>query len=344
MNSNSSSNDNLLFIGFNQDSECFMCGLEDGYRIYNTDPLKENAREDGGGVKHVEMLYRCNYVGIVGGGKAPKYPRNRAIVWDDYQKKVAISLELSTEVLSIKLRRDRIAVVCEKFIKVYTFSQTPQLLHVFDTYTNPNGLCCICSLSTNSNLAYPSHKKCGGVEIVDLFNTEKPAVKIDGHDNPVSCMAMSNDGSKLATSSTKGTLIRVFETENGSLLHELRRGANSANIFCISFNKQATKLCVSSDHGTIHVFILDSPEKNSRSTLANATFLPKYFQSKWSSFKFEVNNHSKFICAFSQNSDQLSIIALCSDGTYYKYLLDSVNDTKSCQLESCTKFLELSSR
>lgn len=56
-------NDGILFIGFNQDSglrlfvennfqkyysalkECFMCGLEDGYRIYNTDPLKENARE-----------------------------------------------------------------------------------------------------------------------------------------------------------------------------------------------------------------------------------------------------------------------------------------------------------
>ncbi|RNA42257.1 WD repeat domain phosphoinositide-interacting 3 [Brachionus plicatilis] len=325
-------NDGIMFIGFNQDSECFMCGLEDGYRIYNTDPLKENAREDEGGVKHVEMLYRCNYVGIVGGGKNPKYPRNKAIVWDDYQKKVAISLEFKIEVFSIKLRRDRIAVVFEKFIKVYSFSQTPQFMHVFDTYPNANGLCCLCSHSTNSYLAYPSDKKPGWVEIVDLFNTEKPSVKIEAHDNPITCMAMSNDGTKMATASTKGTLIRVFETEGGTLLHELRRGANT------------TKLCVSSDHGTVHVFILDSPEKNSRSSLANATFLPKYFQSKWSSFKFEVNNHSKFICAFSQNLDQHSIIALCSDGTYYKYLLDNANDTKSCQLESCTKFLELTSR
>ena len=61
--------DNILFIGFNQDCgekngakrlfaynlklidpfrllpECFMCVLESVYRIYNTDPLKENARE-----------------------------------------------------------------------------------------------------------------------------------------------------------------------------------------------------------------------------------------------------------------------------------------------------------
>ena len=37
-------------------------------------------------------------------------------------------------------------------------------------------------------------------------------------------------------------------------------------ILSINFNKTATKLCVSSDHGTVHVFILDVPEKNSRST------------------------------------------------------------------------------
>jgi hypothetical protein len=30
---------------FSYRKECFMCGLDTGYRIYNTDPLKENARE-----------------------------------------------------------------------------------------------------------------------------------------------------------------------------------------------------------------------------------------------------------------------------------------------------------
>ena len=89
-------------------------------------------------------------------------------------------------------------------------------------------------------------------------------------------------------------------------------------------------MCVSSDHGTIHVFILDNPDKNVKSSyvffsiknniifkkkpdafsLAGATFLPKYFQSKWSSFKFDVNCTSKFICAFSQNNNQHSVIGM----------------------------------
>ena len=58
----------------------------------------------------MEMLYRCNYVGLVSGGTSPKYPRNKAIVWDDFQKKVAISLDFNSEVLAIKLRRDRLTI------------------------------------------------------------------------------------------------------------------------------------------------------------------------------------------------------------------------------------------
>jgi len=128
----------------------------------------------------------------------------------------------------------RIAVVFEKMVKVFTFSQTPQNLHVFETQINPNGLCCLCSHSTNSNLAYLS-RKVGNVCIIDLANTEKSSIEIMAHETAISCMTMSNDGTKLATSSTKGTLIRVFDTESGLLLHELRRGANQANIFWYNY-------------------------------------------------------------------------------------------------------------
>lgn len=129
------------------------------------------------------------------------------------------------------------------------------------------GLCVLCPNSNNSLLAFPS-RRLGRVQIVDLEQAEKEPLDVAAHETPLSAIALSLQGNRLATASEKGTLVRVFETRSGNLLYEFRRGANPANIYCINFNQDSSMLCVASDHGTVHIFAVEDVKKNRQSRYA----------------------------------------------------------------------------
>lgn len=171
------------------------------------------------------------------------------IIWDDAKKKVAITLELKTIVLQVRLSKSRIIVALQNSIHVYAFSSPANRLSVFETADNPLGLCCLGA----KIVAFPGRSH-GKVQIVEL-ETGNVSI-IPAHSSSLRAMDLSPDGSLLATASETGTLIRVFSAINCARIAELRRGVDPAFVFSVAFSPSNDKVAVTSDKSTLHIFDL----------------------------------------------------------------------------------------
>merc|ERR1711872_800241 len=107
----------------------------------------------------------------------------------------------------------------------------------------------------------PRHSHTGELQIFDTINLASRVI-IPAHEGQLAAMQFSPTGSRVATASDKGTVIRIFSSHDGSKLYELRRGLKrTASIYSLSFSPCGSFLACSSNTETIHVFRLDEKPK-----------------------------------------------------------------------------------
>lgn len=310
------------------------------------------------------MLFRSNILALVGGKANTQYPPNKVIIWDDHQSRCIGEFSFRSEVRAVKLRRDRIVVVLEHKIYVYNFMDL-KLLHQIETLANPRGLCCLSHQVNTSVLACPGLRR--GQVRVEHFGLNMTKL-INAHDSRIACLTMTMDGLLVATASTKGTLVRIFNAMDGTRLQEVRRGVDRADIYGIALSPNVQWLAVSSDKGTVHIFSLrvrvvgEDPSSVQSMTSAAAALshqyssssldalisptsaganpgsslsfmkgvLPKYFSSEWSFARFHLPECTHYMSAFgSQNT----VIIVGMDGSFYRCIFDPVNGGEMVQHE-----------
>ena len=174
---------------------------------------------------------------------------------DDNQSKCIGELTFKNEVIGVRLRRDRVVVVLNTKVYVYRFSDL-KLVDQIPTIHNPKALVALCADPSNNVLAVPGITK-GSIR-VELYDMSK-STDIKAHDSDLAQFALNPDGSRLATSSDKGTLVRLWDCHTGEQLREFRRGMDRAEIYSICFDPFTNFLACSSDKGTVHIFSLGEP-------------------------------------------------------------------------------------
>ena len=304
-----------------------------------------------GGIGIIEMFQRTNLLALVGGGKNPKFQINQLIIWDDHQGKIISKLRFNENLMSVRLRNNKIIVLTRN--KFYAFNmKTLVTIAIIKTYDNPLGIIATSNGDINNKLivAFPYESQ-GHVFLGEITQKSEKLSVVQAHDSKIACISINKDGTLLATASDKGTLIRIFTTNDGQKFSEFRRGTKTVEMNCIAFDPNNKFIGCSSNVGTIHIFsiaaitkaldeknnkakneIEDEP-KNSKSFLGKIGGLLNiknaYLESERSFAKFKVQEENSILGFGSENT----FVVITMDGKYYKAAYNPKRGGDCCKIE-----------
>ncbi|KAJ3879877.1 WD40 repeat-like protein [Lentinula edodes] len=280
-------NSNMLFANFNQDFSCISVGTRKGYSITNCDPFGRVYTMNDGARGIVEMLFCTSLIALVGAADQPQSSPRKLQIVNTKRHSMICELLFPSSILAVKLNRKTLVIVLETEIYIYDISNM-RLLHVIETTPNPEAICTLSPSADSSYLAYPSpvpSPATPGTSAINsvpssssnaapqsgdvlLFSTRSLTVAnvIQAHKSPISFLSINSTGTLLATSSDKGTVIRVWTIPGAEKLYQFRRGTREAKIYSMNFNSVSTLLAVSSAHDTVHIFKLARGKEGSGST------------------------------------------------------------------------------
>ncbi|CAL1701415.1 unnamed protein product [Somion occarium] len=301
---------------FDADCQLFTTCTPTGFAVYRARPLKLLRKREitGGTLAAAVPLHSSSLLFLLGGGRSPRYPPNKVVLWDDAQGKEVAELEFRERVRGLACRRGWLAVALRRRVVVFKLDTVVSRYAEWDTCDNPRGLLTLATAAYSTLLAIPG-RQMGHVQLIHLPPctppeplgpppsslpsrpppppTHHPVSIIAAHESALTTLSVPPSGRLLATASSRGTLIRVWDAFTGKLVRELRRGTDKAEIYGVAFRPDEKELCVWSDKGTVHIFALvgGSGLSNRHSTFSPLTPyipLPKYFGSEWSYAQYRI--------------------------------------------------------
>ncbi|KAK0190969.1 SVP1-like protein 2 [Armillaria mellea] len=306
---------------FDPDCDIFTAATPAGFAVYRTSPLTLLRKREltGGTLAAVLPLHTSSLLFLLGGGPSPLYPPNKVVLWDDALGSQVAELEFRERVRGLACRRGWLSVALRRRVVVFEVGERVTRYGEWDTCDNPKGLVALATAAYSTLLAIPG-RQMGHVQLVHLPPcvppkpkgppldvphkpppplTKHPVSIIAAHTSALTTLTLPPSGRLLATTSSRGTLVRIWDSLTGKLVRELRRGTDKADIFGVAFRPDEEELCVWSDKGTVHVFTLVlstvSNRQSSFSPLTNYLPLPKYFESEWSYAQYRIPVQSSHI-------------------------------------------------
>jgi autophagy-related protein 18 len=253
-----------MFIGFNDTCSHVITAGDSGFQMYALSPNLRRVTNDTSlgplSIAAVEESSKtlCAVLRNSGTNMA-----NRTLILAEMPGgKIISEMFFEDPILRLRVNSMRLVVVMERRIHVLdwkSLAPAPQI----STTSPPNktGIAALSSCPPFGGpcwLAWPSTDQAGSrgdAVVMDLITGK--VNMIEAHKSPLAALEFCYGGSRLATCSTKGTIIRVYANPTGGLLYQLRRGAKDALIDSLVFSSSGRYLAAVSNTTTLHVFLCD---------------------------------------------------------------------------------------
>ena len=211
----------------------------------------------------VEMMYKTNIIVLVF-----EQQRNKVVIWDDHEKKKRTEITFNKNQLinNVKLRKDMMVVVLAEKAFIFNFLSL-KLIEQVETFQNPLGLVALSQAEKPQSkiICLPAAEK-GHLKVLNFGKYSNPNylvvdksidLQILAHDNTeIGAMAVNSDGTLIASASSRGHIIKIFSSDGGDLVQELKRGNSKADISNLVFHPNKHLLACTSSNQSIQLFEL----------------------------------------------------------------------------------------
>ncbi|XVE63470.1 hypothetical protein DITRI_Ditri07aG0023100 [Diplodiscus trichospermus] len=262
---------------FNQDNSGFAISTKDGFKIFDSNTGRLCYERAIGAFIVVEMLYSSSLLAIVGAGEQPSLSPRRLCLFNTTTNSPLREMTFLTSILAVHLNKRRLVVVLQEKTYIYD-SNSLAILDTVDTVPNLKGLCAFSPSLDGCFLAIPASMTKGSVLVYNVMELQSHC-EIDAHRSPLAAIALSSNGTYIATASELGTIIRVHLVSEATKSYSFRRGTYPSTIFSLSFSPSLQLpdiLAATSSSGSVHIFSLgfDTNQRSKKSGSFLGSILP----------------------------------------------------------------------
>ena len=247
-------------IQFTSRGETMCVSLVNGFAVFTVSPaLKKRFHRffEGQQFGNAVTLHDSSVIVCSGVEGQKSFSESTFCVFDESIGRVVLELTCTEPVQRIFMLPHMFSVAAKSEVRVYTFD--PPILHSqYRTCANEFAPCDFVRLGETGFIVAMTGRQPGILRIVRSEFCDCQDRSIEAHSRPISLIKFNATGTLVATCSSLGTVVKLFNTLSGDCMGQYRRGTLGAEITSIAFSNESEWLAVASSKGTVHVFSIAS--------------------------------------------------------------------------------------